>query len=91
MEKLFTISPRAILNMRYKQRQLAFCTCIFSHGVFADTLKKYFETGVMPDKNDIIQIMKKANLYKVNSDRTFERRSSTIKGWINWAVGLINE
>ena len=54
---------RAILNMRYKQRQLAFCTCIFSHGVFADTLKKYFETGVMPDRNDIIQIMKKANLH----------------------------
>lgn len=82
---------RTILKMGYKQRQLAFCGCILSHGAFADTLKSYFETGIMPQKNDIVQIMKRSNLYNVNSDSTFERRSSTIKGWINWIVGLINE
>jgi recombination DNA repair RAD52 pathway protein len=42
-------------------------------------------------KNEIIQIMKKSNLYNVNSSSTYERRSSTIKGWINWIVELINE
>lgn len=82
---------RKILKMGYKQRQLAFCNCILSHGAFTDTLKRYFETGVMPHKNEIIQIMKKCNLYNVNSDSTYERRSSTIKGWVNWIVGLINE
>lgn len=82
---------RTILKMGYKQRQLAFCNCILSHGAFADTLKRYFETGVMPHKNEIIQIMKKSNLYNVNSDSTYERRSSTIKGWVNWIVELINE
>lgn len=82
---------RTILKMGYKQRQLAFCGCILSHGAFADTLKSYFETGIMPQRNDIVQIMKRSNLYNVNSDSTFERRSSTIKGWINWIVGLINE
>jgi len=82
---------RKILKMGYKQRQLAFCACILSHGVFADTLRLYFETGVMPTKNDIIQLMKKSNLYNIDSDNTFERRSSTIKGWINWIVKLINE
>lgn len=92
-EPLYSLSDkgRKILNMSFKQRQLAFCTCILSHGAFADTLKRYFETGIMPNKNEIIQIMKKSNLYNVNSDNTYERRSSTIKGWINWIVGLINE
>ena len=85
------IDDKKILNMSFKQRQLAFCTCILSHGVFADTLKRYFETGTMPNKNEIIQIMKKSNLYNVNSSSTYERRSSTIKGWINWIVELINE
>ncbi len=82
---------RTILKMGYKQRQLAFCNCILSHFAFADTLKRYFETGVMPNKNEIIQIMKQSNLYNVNSDSTYERRSSTIKGWVNWIVELINE
>ena len=92
-EALYRLSDigRKILNMSFKQRQLAFCTCILSHGVFADTLKRYFETGTMPNKNEIIQIMKKSNLYNVNSSSTYERRSSTIKGWINWIVELINE
>lgn len=90
---LYRLSDKGhtILNMGYKQRQLAFCSCILSHRAFADTLKRYFETGIMPRKNDIIQIMKNSNLYNVNSDTTFERRSSTIKGWVNWIVGLINE
>ena len=82
---------RKILNMGYKQRQLAFCACILAHDAFSDTLKKYFETGVMPQKNVIIRIMEKSNLYNVNSDSTYERRSSTIKGWVNWIVGLISE
>lgn len=82
---------RTILKMGYKQRQLAFCACILSHGVFVDTLKSYFETGVMPQKNDIVQLMKQSNLYRIHSDSTFERRSSTIKGWVHWIIGLINE
>ena len=82
---------RKILNMGYKQRQLAFCACILAHKAFSDTLKKYFETGVMPSKNVVVEIMKKSNLHNVGSDSTYERRSSTIKGWVNWIVELINE
>ncbi len=82
---------RRILNMGYKQRQLAFCASILAHGAFADTLICYFESGVLPHENSIIHIMKKYNLYHIGSDNTYKRRSSTIKGWINWIVGLINE
>lgn len=86
-----TDKGHTILRLRYKQRQMAFCSAVLSHSVFADTLKSYFETGVMPQKNDIIQIMRRSNLYNVSSNSTYERRSSTIKGWINWIVGLIND
>lgn len=86
-----TEKGRTILKMGYKQRQLAFCGCVLSHSAFAETLVSYFKTGVMPQKNEVVQIMKKSNLYNVNSDSTYERRSSTIKGWINWIIELIND
>jgi len=82
---------KKILNFNYKQRQLAYCGCILSHQVFSAILKKYFESGLMPSKHEIISIMKQSNLYNVQSEVTFERRSSTVRGWINWIISLINE
>jgi hypothetical protein len=81
---------KQILNLNYKQRQLAYCDLIISHKVFGDVLRKCFENGNMPITGDIIQIMKASNLYNVESDSTFERRSSTVKGWLNWILGLVN-
>lgn len=82
---------KIISNRGFKQRQLDFCKCILSHQIFSDVLKIYFNTGNMPSNNYIVQLMKKANLYNVSSESTYERRSSTIKGWIDWIVSLINE
>lgn len=82
---------KSILNKGYKQRQLAFCQRILSYKVFNNVLKRYFETGVMPSQNEIIQIMKKANLSNIKSPSTYGRRASSVKSWINWIVGLINE
>lgn len=79
------------LRKGYKQRQLDFCRRILQHKVFADVLKMYFESGVMPSNGEITRIMKQSDLYKVKSDDTFKRRASTIRGWIEWIVGLINE
>lgn len=80
-----------ILSYSFKTRQLAFCKCILAHKAFYSTLKKFFDCRVMPSKNEIVQIMKTSNLRNINSDETFERRSSTIRSWINWIVGLIND
>ena len=43
------------------------------------------------DNKEIVQIMKKSDLFNVQSEETFKRRSSTIKSWLNWIVGLIND
>ena len=86
-----TPSGKKILNMCFKKRQLALCELILSHKVFNDVLKLYFSHGVMPEKCEIVGLMKESKLYNVNSDETFGRRASTIKNWIDWIVGLINE
>lgn len=80
-----------IAHLSFKQRQLAYCDLILSHKVFHDVLQAYFKKGELPDVEEIVSIMKNSSLYNIDSDNTFERRSSTVKGWINWIVGLINE
>lgn len=82
---------KKILSLNYKQRQLALCSCILSHRAFNEALQLYFKCGVMPSMNDIIEVMKKSNLYGVRSKETFRRRASSIKGWLNWIISLIND
>jgi hypothetical protein len=48
------------------------------------------KNSVVSTRPNIVQIMKAANLYNIDSDSAFERRSSTVKGWLNWILGLIN-
>lgn len=81
---------KRVLTLNFKQRQLAFCNCILSHKVFRDTFKKCLAVGRMPQKNEIVQIMKDSNLYNVHGESTFERRSSTVKSWLNWILSLTN-
>ena len=90
---LYSISDtgRRILNLGFKQRQLAYCNIILSHKAFNSSLRLYLQNGVMPSTSEIVNIMKQSELYQVESDSTFVRRSSSIKGWINWIVSLINE
>lgn len=81
---------KQILTKGYKERQLAFCRQILSHGVFAETLGLYFKTGVMPTNDEIVKVMKRSNLYNIESEKTYERRMSTVKSWVNWIIKLIN-
>lgn len=82
---------RRILNLGFKQRQLAYCGIILSHKAFNFSLRLYLQRGVMPSSIEIIDIMKRSGLFRLEKDNTFIRRSSSIKGWINWIVSLIDE
>ena len=75
----------------YRERQLAIVTQILKRKVFNETLRLCLKNGEMPDAKTIVQIMKQANLYNVGSDSTFMRRSSTVVGWVNWILGLVEE
>ena len=90
---LFQLSAcgQRIMSLEYKERQLALVTQILMHKVFNETLKLHLQCGEMPDKQTIIQIMKRSNLYRVEADSTYLRRSSTVVGWVNWILGIIDE
>ena len=82
---LFQLSTcgHRIMGLEYKERQLALVTQILMHKVFNETLKLHLQCGEMPDKQTIIQIMKRSNLYRVEADSTYLRRSSTVVGWVH--------
>lgn len=82
---------RRIMNSPYKQRQLAFCEAILQHRAFNETFRLCMEKGSIPDTTAIVAIMQNSNLYKVESRSTYERRASTVIGWINWMLKLIDE
>lgn len=82
---------KRIMKLNYKQRQLAFCESVLQHRAFRETFNLCMETGSIPDTPAIVAIMQNSNLYKVESMSTYARRSSTISGWINWMLGLIEE
>lgn len=82
---------RHIMSLEYKERQLAIITQILRHKVFNETLKIHLQYGEMPNKQTIVEIMKKENLYRVEADSTYLRRSFTVVGWVNWILSVIEE
>lgn len=78
-----------IFNLPIVERQLEFVKLILSHTVFQNTLKLYFDKGNVPTKDEVVEIMKNAKLYNIDSDQIYKRRASTIISWINWILGLI--
>lgn len=82
---------RKIMEVPLIDRQKEFVKLIVSHTPFKQTLKLCLENGEMPSKNEIVEIMKRSRLYKVDSETTYFRRASTITGWINWIMNQIEE
>jgi hypothetical protein len=84
-----TQEGKRILHLNFKHRQLALCAKILSHNVFNRIFHLYLRTHSLPSRNQIVEIMKSCNLYKIESESTFKRRSSTVIGWINWIRDLV--
>ena len=78
-----------IFNLPIVERQLEFVRLILSRAAFKNTLKLYFNKGDVPTKDEIIEIMKNARLYNIDSEQTYRRRASTVISWINWILELI--
>lgn len=88
---LLTTKCKFLFKLAIVNRQREFVKLILSHTPFKKTLELYFEKSGPPSKEEIVEIMKDSNLYEVHSENTFQRRASTILGWINWIMGLIEE
>ena len=79
------------MSLGFAERQIAFVKEILKHRAFNETLKLYLHCGYKPDTKTVIRIMKESELYKVGSESTFIRRSSTVTRWVDWIIGLIEE
>jgi len=85
-----TDKGRKILKLKFKQRQLEFVKLILEHKAFKESLELYFERAEKPLSIDIVEIMKHSNLYNVTEESTYKRRASTVRGWLDWILDLIN-
>ena len=90
---IFSLSPlgKEISSLSYRDKQVAIAKQILKHQVFRSVLELHLKTGQVPDRKKVIQIMKEHHLYKIDSNDTYNRRASSITGWVNWILSLINE
>ena len=58
---------------------------MLKHKPFYETYKYYLETGTMPNKEYIKDIIRQ--VIPELSEETINRRASTVRGWIQWLVG----
>ena len=79
-----------IMSLPYRERQLSIISQILSHFVFNNVLNIYLQNGELPTKNIIINIMKSSNLFNIEAESTYYRRTSTIISWINWILSKVD-
>ncbi|MGG3400934.1 translation elongation factor [Bacillus paranthracis] len=87
---MFTLTRagRGIMRLKTKDKFLRLAKSILVHEPFKQVLAEYFQTSTPPEKERVVEIMKRCNLYNVNSESTYFRRASTVMGWINWILEL---
>lgn len=73
------------------ERQIKYIKTIISHQAFARVLRMYLQNAEAPSKDTIVEIMKDCNLYNVRTEGMFRRRGSTVKSWVEWILGTIDE
>lgn len=81
---------RSLFAMTFRERNLMFARLILQHEVFHRVFRESIEQGRVPSKERVVEIMQQCKL-QVNGQTTYERRSSTIIGWIGWVLRLIEE
>lgn len=85
------LSPigKRIFNLSIEMRQIEFVKQILSHSVFKSVTRKWFQEGRDLSIEELVEIMKASNLYRINSDLTYRRRASTVRAWISWILGQL--
>ena len=86
-----TVKGKQIINSNYKQRPLAFCTLILQHEIFGKTFNRCMDFGMMPNTQEVVDIMRGSHLYNLESESTYKRRASTVTSWVNWMIKLTQQ
>lgn len=75
-----------IMGLRYKQKHIALIKKVLECPVFYKAFGLALSSSSIPNKNAVCHIMSKAGL-SINQV-TIERRSSTVRSWIDWIFRL---
>ena len=75
------------VKLRYKERQLKLVSLILEHEIFYRLFIKVYNSGELPTKEEIQNIMRKNN---VCNDGQIVRRSSSVYSWLKWIFNLQN-
>ena len=82
-----TALGKSILEKDSKRKNLAIVGQILCHQVFRQALELYFAKGERPSKEEIVEIMRNANL-NLGDSTTIPRRAQTVLAWIDWILRL---
>lgn len=83
-----TEGGQGLFALTHMQRQLKLVALMVRHRPFYEVLRMCLIDERMPERGEVVQIMKNSNLYNVKSDDTYNRRASTVIAWVNWILGL---
>ena len=75
------------VKLRYKERQLKLVRLILEHEIFNKLFTKVYNSGELPAKEEIQEIMRENN---VCNDGQIVRRSSSVYSWLKWIFNLQN-
>ena len=79
-----------ILTLGHRNRQLAYAQLMFEHEIFHRLFPIAYESGTLPTKEDVLQVMRELNVCNVDVS-TAPRRASTVIGWLRWLMLLPDE
>ncbi len=75
------------VKLRYKERQLKLVSLILEHEIFNKLFIKVYNSGQLPTKKAIQNIMRENN---VCNEGQIVRRSSSVYSWLKWIFNLQN-
>jgi hypothetical protein len=83
-----TKEAKDIMSLHYKQKNMALIKKLFERPVFKKSFGFILENNRIPEKHEICTIMTNSNL-PINQT-TINRRSSTVKSWLDWILRITN-
>jgi hypothetical protein len=86
-----TPNGRKIMGLNHREKNLALADCILRHISFREVFKKYLEYSKSPSRKEVAELIKDHNLFNVDADSTYYRRSQTILKWVDWIIELVGE
>lgn len=74
-----------VFKKTYKERQLKIVALILEHRIFAELFDEMIQIREMPEKNRIVEKMRK---YNVCNEGLLVRRAGSVSGWLKWMFNL---